>query len=540
MTRSAPLPSLVLSACLLGLVLGAAVVPDDAWGQELPWPNGGQVRLDFAPSFWTWDSRYGEGPSGSEEVELLGMDLASETLGSGVLPDLVELENSLGQALGDPSYRVNLGVSRAFIDQSRLVFPFRLDVGITDWLSVGSMVPFVRPRTEITFALNADSLTANEGPSPFVTNPTEVIDFLDGLRAVLLDAEANHPGAPAVSAAQDYLEALTDAYSHASFFPVEGSSTGVLLQERFDELRTELADLGVMGLPDLVPMAQNYMDEEGFREFLRSRRMRAFPLEDWTELWSLGDVEIHANVRLLRGGFEPDSTGAMPRFRYQVGGGLLVRLGTGEQEDPARFFDQGTGDGQMDFEGTLFGMLEVADRVGAWGQVRYGIQNEGEIFRRIASPSAALPDFSRTAPLKWTPGNYLELDLNPHVFLTSAMRFGARYRFWSKGEDSYELGDVNPEFQDPAELPPADLLNAETEQRLQELGFSVGYSTVEAHAQGKASMPVHIRATYFHPIGGSGGQTPKGGRFEAGLTIFKTFWGGGDATAEAPEEPIGG
>jgi hypothetical protein len=302
-----------------------------------------------------------------------------------------------------------------------------------------------------------------------------------------------------------------------------------------------LDDLGIGGVPELVPLAQDYLTEEGFQEFLSGRYMQAFPLENWTTQWSFGDVEVSARVRLLHGGFEPDSTGALPGFRYQLGGGFLVRLGTGDQEDPLRFFDQDVGDGQMDLEGSVFGLVELGNRFGAWARARYGIQQEGEIFRRIASPGDPLPEAYRIAPVKWTPGNYLEVDLNPRVFLTPAMSFGVRYRLWSKGEDSYALGNVNPEFQDPAQLPPADLLDAETEQNLQEAGFSATYSTVDAHARGEASLPIYIRLTYFHPISGSGGQTPKGGRFEAGITIFKTLWGGGGepTPAEGSGTPIG-
>ena len=54
-----------------------------------------------------------------------------------------------------------------------------------------------------------------------------------------------------------------------------------------------------------------------------------------------------------------------------------MRLGTGDQGDPSRFFDQEPGDGQIDLEGNVFGLLEMGDRFGAWGQVRYGVQNEG-------------------------------------------------------------------------------------------------------------------------------------------------------------------
>jgi hypothetical protein len=185
----------------------------------------------------------------------------------------------------------------------------------------------------------------------------------------------------------------------------------------------------------------------------------------------------------------------------------------------------------MDLEGNAFGLLELGSRFGAWGQVRYGVQTEGEIFRRITDPSFALPDYGRTAPVKWTPGNYFEVDLNPRYFLTPAMSFGLRYHHWSKGADSYSLGDVEALGLDPAALPPAELLELETEQRLQEIGFSATYSSVEAHARGEAPMPVYVRITFFRPVGGSGGQTPKGGRVQAGLTIFKTFWGGSPAPA---------
>jgi hypothetical protein len=97
---------------------------------------------------------------------------------------------------------------------------------------------------------------------------------------------------------------------------------------------------------------------------------------------------------------------------------------------------------------------------------------------------------------------------------------------------------VNPEIQDPATLPPPGLLNLETEQTLQEIGFSAAYSTVATNAQGLASMPLYVRAGYFHPLSGSGGRTPKGGRFQIGLTIYKTLWGGGGSEPDL-EGPVG-
>lgn len=527
---------LAMGLILSGLAFSAVSHP--LRGQELPWLQKGKVRLDFAPSFWSWDSRYGLNPEGAEEEELLGLDLTGSPMGSGILPDLVDLETSLAEAMEDPSYRMSLGFSRAYIDQSRLVLPFRLELGITDWLTIGGMVPMVRPRTEMTFSLDADSLTATDGTSPFQTDAPGVINFLDAIRSTLLEAQASHPDDPAVLETEAYLNALSSAYVHGTFFPAEGSAPGRKLQARLENLTASLQALGYSGMPQTIPLAPGYLDEEEFQTFLGGRVMRAHPLEDYSDLWSIGDVEITANVRIFRRGFEADSLGNLPRVRFQVGGGVLVRLGMGEQADPSRFFSQDIGDGQMDMEGNAFGLLEVGRRFGAWGQLRYGIQGEGEIFRRITHPDNALPNYKRTAPLTWTPGNYLDFEVNPRVFLNPAISFGVRYHFWNKGADSYALGAINPEGQDPALLPDPGLLNLETEETLQEIGLSAAYSTVEAAARGEASMPLDVRAGYYHPLGGSGGQTPKGGRFRIGVTIYKTLWGG-DGSEPAPEGPAG-
>jgi hypothetical protein len=507
--------------------LALATVPGEAPAQELPWLTRGTARLDFAPYFWGWDSRYGTGPGGSPGVEALGSDLTADPLGSSMLPVLRDLETSLQDALSEPSCRVRLGRSQALVEQSRLVFPFRLELGVTDWLTVGAMVPLVRPRTELTFAFDADSLSADLGPSPWVTNPATVSQFLNGFETVLATARSAHPDHPEVAAAQAFFDALSRAYDHRSFFPLSGSGAGDQLQERLDHFRSTFSSLGVNGLPESVPMAQSFLDEAGFREYLAGGSMQAAPLENWTRIWTLGDVELSTSVRLLRGGFARDSLGEPSRIRYQLGAGMLVRLGTGGQADPNRFMDQDPGDGQTDLEGSIFGLVELGSRFGAWGQFRYGIQNEGEIVRRIASPEETLPHRARLASLYRTPGDYRELDINPRIHLTPAMSFGVRYRQWHKATDSHR---GQPPYPDPppagVEPPPAAaLLDLGTEQTLKELGFTGTFSSVDAHAGGKASLPLHIRASYFMPLDGSGGRTPKGSRFEAGLTLYQPFWG---------------
>jgi hypothetical protein len=106
------------------------------------------------------------------------------------------------------------------------------------------------------------------------------------------------------------------------------------------------------------------------------------------------------------------------------------------------------------------------------------------------------------------------------------MSFALRYHFWGKGEDKHVLQDIDPEILDLLNYPDPALLNLETEEQLHEVGFGASYTTVDANRRGEARFPVIIRALYFHPFMGSGGQTPKGARLQVGLTLYRTIWGG--------------
>lgn len=533
MTWSPMRPTRLAFIMTLALTAGSGV-SGSAGGQELPWLGRGRVRLDVAPSFWAWDSRFGTRTDASglvvDEVEPLGMDLTANPLGSGVFPYLTNLEESLRDALQDPDYRVRLGASQAIMEHSRLVLPFRLELGLTDWLTVGAMVPLVRPRTELSFALNADSLSADVGLVPGTGT------FLSTFDAALVDAEASNPGDPSLIQARAYLDALSAAYGHGSVFPVEGSEGGARLQARLDEIRSALAAAGVTGIPEIVPLAQTYLTEEDITSLLTSPAMLAYPLEDWTTPWALGDVEITAAVRVLRRGFDPDSLGELPFLRFQAGIGGLVRLGTGAQGDQARLLDPGVADGQMDIEGSVFGLVELGSRFGGWGHLRYGLQRKGEILRRIASPSEILPPRSRLALLGWTPGNYFDFQVNPRFYFTPEMTFGVRYHYWSKGEDQYDLSPMDPETLALTDFPPPEYLNYETGETLQELGISATFSTLAANARGESPLPLQVRFTYLRPLSGQGGRTPKGGRFEAGVSLYRTLWGRGNGP-EPPPDP---
>ena len=234
-------PSLAFAAVLL---TGVTSLFGPVGAQELPWLSKGRVLLDFAPTFWTWDSRYGLTSNGTAQEEPLGSDLTAFPLGSEVLPDLRGLESMLGSVLEDPSYRAHLGNSQALVDQAVLTFPFRLEVGVTDRLTVGAMVPIVRQRQEMVFLLDADASNANVGLSPMVSSTASVSGFLNGFGNALNLAGETHAGDPAVVEAQAYLNALSDAYFHRTVFPITGSPAALQLQEQLDGHRAALGALG--------------------------------------------------------------------------------------------------------------------------------------------------------------------------------------------------------------------------------------------------------------------------------------------------------
>lgn len=525
----------LLSAPFLLGALSASLLPGSpARAQELPWLGKGQVSLDFSPRYWGWDSRYGHrvGPSGEvvEETELLASDLTRNPLGSVTLPYLRELESNLQKAMEDGSYRVRLGASQAILYQSHLAFSFRLEAGITDWLTVGAAVPLVRTRTEMDFALAANDQNADVGISPTVSSPSAVSRFIGDFEDALDPALEASPQDQTLLEARRFLDALSAAYWHGSVFPVDGSPAGAHLQARLDDLRTRLEGLGLVGVPQLLPLAGGYISEEDFAAFMAaSRGMEALPLADYTRPWSVGDMEITASALLLQNTKEVDSTGNRPSFRYQVGVGAVLRLGTGNQAFPNQLLAVDPADGQMDVEGSVFARAELGDRFGAWGRLRYGIQREGETSRRITDPDGVLPNWGRTAPLYWTPGNYLDLEVNPWFYFTAEMAFGLRYHLWAKGEDRHVLQPLDPEVLALLNYPDPALLDLETKETLHEIGFSATYSTREAHGRGAARIPLVVRAFYFHPVMGSGGQTPKGNRLQVGLTLYRRLWGGGDS-----------
>lgn len=527
---------------LLILLPALLVAPLHLGAQESDSPlvPRGRLRIEVAPAVTGWDARYGlrtENGTVVEEEEPLGFDLTSPAAGTDLFPQANVLEDILRSALDDPDYRLNLGALSTYISRDQLRIPFRADVGVTDWLTVGFMVPVVKSRADVGISLVAGP-DVNAGRSPLPTDPG-VEAFLDGYGTALTTWQqrtseicAGGESSPSCQDAQDFLDqaetfhaAVSGAYLVFGFLPLSGSAGGDALMTRLQELASGFQSRGVGGVPTTLPLAAEPLDRAGFQSLVTGFGTDAHHgLETWRGIWELGDVELSTAVRLLDGAVR-DSAGAPARLRYQVGVGALLRLPTGRPDSASSFVDVGSGDGQTDIELRGFGQVVVGSRVGLAADVRYGIQQEGERVRRVSAPEHVLVPASREVELSWTPGNYLDAEVVPRFYLTPEFSIGLRYRYYSKDPDTYALSlepSVDP---DPLLEGAGALLGLETEETLQEVGVGMVFSTLDAWREGRTGLPFEVQAVYRHPIAGSGGMTPRATRIQVGLRLYWQIWG---------------
>jgi hypothetical protein len=515
------------------LVLAA---PNLVAGQALadPLVPAGRLRLDFAPSFSTWDARFGLRDDGSSVVEALGADL-TDPLGVSLFPGVQTLRESLASVTGLDGYQPRLGSTHGRITQdlTRIDAGFRL--GVFDWLTVGATAPIVKGRTAIDFAFRPDTLSPDLGLSPAISGAGTVSAFLSGLETASLAADAHATSvcgggggdcdaAQALAArATDFWGRMASAYFASPFFPMATSPVAGALQTALDLLNSDLlaAGLSPVGVP-LVYSTEGLAPEDlATLSADPAAGIHGSTLQTLEGLWTLGDVELTADVRLVHGEIR-DPEADTPKLSYSVVGGALVRLGTGTVDDPDVFFDVGSGDGQTDVEGHVLGALQVGRRLGLRAGLRYGVQNARTLVRRVARHEMALPPASATRWVEWTPGAYSLIDLSPRVHVTDEVSFAVDYLRWHKGEDTYEMVSVEGEGVTPLD---AAVLGIESEMTLQQLGFGLRYSTLGSWRAGEASHPVEAGVRVLHSIAGSGGRTPRVTRVEFSVSLFRRLWG---------------
>ncbi len=516
---------------LVGAGRGAAQVLPGPLAE--PFVPAGRVRVDFTPSFTTWDSRYGAHLDNGlvvDGVEPLGADLSDPER---VFPGIAALRESVRALTGESGYLVRIGDTYGRLNQDVKRIDTGIRLGVFDWLTLGVNVPYVKTRAAIDLGFVPDP-AANVGANPNADNPDAVSTLLANLeRSAAAAAEraaslcgAGDPGCADAQALADRVSSFRTltrtAYLASPVFPTATSSAAATLSAVLASLDVDLTSAGLEGVSAAMPFAASTLDAEGFAGLAEDPSVAGAPLNTAdVGLWTLGDVEVTAALRLLDGEVR-DSASVSPRLAWYLWGGALVRFGTGKVDDPAVAFDLGSGDGQMDVEGRVDGAVRVGAHFDLHGSARYGVQGSGTLYRRVALHERAFPPVDSRRVVRWKPGDYLFVELSPRWHLGEALALALDVRRYHKARDGYEILAGQAE----GLLPVSALdLDHETEVTLQEFALGFRYSTLGLWREGRTGAPLELGARVIRATGGGGGQAPKNTRIEFSASVFRRLWG---------------
>jgi hypothetical protein len=550
---SLPTPRPALRRLLTGVVVvaslasGTGAAPLAAQGMAEPVVPRGLVRLEFTPTFSAWDHRYGlrtEDGSNAALIEPLGADL-TDANGARPFAGLALLQQDLLALTGAGSFTPRVGGLSGVVTQNVTRLDTGARLGLLSWLTVGVTVPYVKTRTAIDIAFHADSVGANLGVNPVVTDAGPVNSLLSELQAATQGAQAGAdqacaagPGDACTSAqallqrVSSFSSRVSQAYFASPFFPLQGSAMADALVAGLGALNSDLVGAGLPGVASPMVFAAGVVDDATFRSLTTSpdAGIQGSPLQTYDGLWELGDIEVTADLRLLDGEVR-DSGAVSPRFAWTLTGGALVRLGTGRLDDPNVFLDVGSGDGQTDFEGHVAGALRLGGHLGLTGGFRYGVQQATTILRRVAPPEAIIAPVAATRAVRWTPGRYTDVEISPRLGITPELALSVDYRRFHKDRDTYALAGPDVQTVYPVDV---SVLARETEATLEEAAVGLRYSTRAAWREGRSDTPIELGIRLIRAVGGAGGQVPKATRGELTITLFRRLWGSGNAPRAAP------
>lgn len=511
----------------------------------------GYVRLQAHGVFDSWGDRFGRSWDGTERLEALGEDLTDPT-GYALYPGLSTLGTHLRALGAAANYAPVLGASTGHVTRDLTTIDWGIDIGVFDWLTVGGVLPWSRPRTAIDLYVDIDTINGDLGVSPIVTNPTGVDAFLGSTAGASTSSQANADAlcagglTPACANAQalaqrarDFNAAVQGAYGASPFFPTSGSAAADAFSATAATLDADLLAAGLTGLsPVVLAAARATADDLAALPLVSGGGIEGLPLRTSPGLYAAGDAEVYARVRLLdnltparRPRVAESEIGSLRRPRPGIGYQLiatgLARLPTGQRENPDRFLDNATGDGQLDIEGGLVGSVVFGGRLGITAGARYTQQRATTVTKRVAPPETPMPTVDTRTELTWTPGDYVAVGVAPTLYIADGLTLSAEYRYFEKQRDEYAL--VMPGL-------PLDPVVLELESGIKQhhVGGGLRYSTVSPWLWGEAAWAIEMHVRLLHAVAGSGGQAPESTRVEAGLRLFRKLWG------ETPEAQPGG
>ena len=517
--------------CALVALLGVAptsVIAQSVTGagaDATPVPKG-SVRIRLTGQWDAYDRVFADSGSG----RLLG-GLATNALGTRALPQLTAAQTAIRSLSGLPTFALSLGTLEASGDVRTSVVPFALDVGITSWLSVGVVVPYVETRNNAQLILNRDGSSATVGQNPAYSTTLgasaravngTLLRQLAAARSQLSAeitrcANASAANCDAIRAnptsAQQTLTQMTETMSAvvtvygdslrggAPVVPILGSSVNTAILTRLSSLRTTLQGYGITSFTEgLAPSAATVINGPG--AIPRIAKDSAYGLNyttlGGTRRAGIGDIDLTASVLWLNTlGARPAQWLNATRFgvRSQVTGGFRFGAAGADRTDDA--FDVPIGDGANAL--LLRSTSDIVFNKWFWvsGTVRV-VQpmSDHVVLRQPLLVDTALFIPSIVSGASRSLGRRTELEVAPRLSFGRFFGISGGYVIRHRDADrlTYDSAAAGAGSN-------AVTVSAQTYQ-----GYLLGatFSTMASYTQGRSKWPIEVLVVHTEPRSGAG------------------------------------
>lgn len=456
--------------------------------------------------------------------------LATNALGVRQLPQLSAAEQAIRTLSGISTFALSLGPLEASGDARQSIAPISFDLGLTQKLSVGLVVPYVESRDNALLVLNRAGSGATVGQNPaYSTTGGSTARSLNGalLRQLaqsrsLLAAEiarcvpTTATGCDAIRAnpagAQQLLQqalatqsAIVAVYGDSvrggsPVVPISNSATQAAINARIGTLRSALVGFGITSLTDgVLPAAAIVVNGPGAiaRIATDSAYGLDYPTLGGTRRAGIGDIDLTASYLWLNTlGDRPAQWLAAKQFgvRSQVTAGW--RFGTAGADRTDAAFDVPIGDGANALLARsttdvvlnrfvwMSGTLRVVQPFSDHAVLRQPLLTDSTFF---------LPSVASRATRSL--GRHLDVELAPRLMLGQFFGLSGGYQYRRADADRYEFGATDS-------LPATSFdIGARTSQAYM---FGATFSTLSSYARGRSKWPVEVLYVHIAPITGSG------------------------------------
>ena len=488
----------------------------------------GTLRLDFGGRFDNWDERYRNG-----RKEPWATDFIRDPFDGSILTQISGDQAELRRVTGVQALTLSLGKSGSSVLVNLGTANLGAAYGVTSRLTLFGNVPIVRVRVQNTLTLDSTTATAGYNPShPLfgdATRGAQTAAFLgqlltaigtvsDNLAAGQYDSDPVKKllAQQTVAGATTMQADLEELFTGVVFLPLEGSAGAEAVTDPIDALRANFVTLGVDVLTASPAFPEGRLDSGALEQFVTDEEGpiagALFPVP---VLQYIGDIEVGAGYRWLDRQKAPGAGGLAIRSVLLA----TVRLRTGRLDNPARFFDVGTGERQPDLQGDLVTDLSFG-KVGARLTGRYVYQFPGRQTRRLSPPDQPFAPKATTAGVERDPGEIVLFGIEPFLRIAPTLSLSAGIQHWSKAADKYSY----VRNQDPIPEHAIDELAIDSKENGTLISLGVSFVHDGRRRSGAVGMPMDAFARVEKVVGSSLGRVPVRTSVAAGLRFYRKLF----------------